>query len=155
MKDSGSSWPSCAPHFVVGWRCPGSGELSGTCAALSVVECSSLNETPTSETPAASFSDGFSFQTTNCLEGPDPVLAMASHHVITVQPQFSAAPRAGEWQSGLLDCFSDFGVCEYIRTTCSWCWLTLCFCCFPRSFCFIAPAANPTFVGTSGGAALI
>ncbi|KAM7113286.1 placenta-specific gene 8 protein-like [Ciconia maguari] len=50
-------------------------------------------------------------ETTNCLEGPDPVLAIASHHVITVQPQFSGAPRTGEWQSGLLDCCSDFGVC--------------------------------------------
>ncbi|NXW54034.1 PLAC8 protein, partial [Eurystomus gularis] len=38
-------------------------------------------------------------------------LAMASHHVITVQPQFSAAQQAGEWQSGLMDCCSDFGVC--------------------------------------------
>ncbi|KFQ91373.1 Placenta-specific 8, partial [Nipponia nippon] len=38
-------------------------------------------------------------------------LSMASHHVVTVQPQFSVAPRAGEWQSGLLDCCSDFGVC--------------------------------------------
>ncbi|NXL62934.1 PLAC8 protein, partial [Chordeiles acutipennis] len=38
-------------------------------------------------------------------------LAMATHQVITVQPQFSTAPRAGEWQTGLLDCCSDFGVC--------------------------------------------
>ncbi|NXW23668.1 PLAC8 protein, partial [Circaetus pectoralis] len=38
-------------------------------------------------------------------------LAMASHHVITVQPQFLAALRAGEWPSGLLDCCSDFGTC--------------------------------------------
>ncbi|KAM6073103.1 placenta-specific gene 8 protein-like isoform 1-T3 [Theristicus caerulescens] len=39
------------------------------------------------------------------------MLSMASHHVVTVQPQFSVAPQAGEWQSGLLDCCSDFGVC--------------------------------------------
>ncbi|KFZ63007.1 Placenta-specific 8, partial [Podiceps cristatus] len=36
-------------------------------------------------------------------------LAMASHHVITVQPQFSAAPQAGEWQRR--GCCSDFSVC--------------------------------------------
>uniref|UniRef100_A0A8B9FXK0 Uncharacterized protein n=1 Tax=Amazona collaria TaxID=241587 RepID=A0A8B9FXK0_9PSIT len=66
---------------------------------------------PTSEIPVASFSDGFSFQTTNCLEGPNSVLAMASQQVITVQPQCSAAPRAGEWQSGLMDCCSDCNVC--------------------------------------------
>ncbi|XP_062458760.1 placenta-specific gene 8 protein-like isoform X1 [Pezoporus occidentalis] len=66
---------------------------------------------PTSETPVASFSDGFSFQTTNRLERPNPVLAMASQQVITVQPQCSMAPRAGEWQSGLMDCCSDCNVC--------------------------------------------
>ncbi|NXX59401.1 PLAC8 protein, partial [Scopus umbretta] len=38
-------------------------------------------------------------------------LAMASHHVITAQPQFLAAPQASKWQSGLLGCCSDFGVC--------------------------------------------
>lgn len=83
------------------------------------------------------------------------MLAMASHHVITYQPQFSAAPRAGEWQTGLLDCCSDCSVCEYICTPHSWCWLMMCFWCFLHAFCGIAPAANPTFVGTSGGAALI
>ncbi|PKK28840.1 placenta-specific gene 8 protein isoform X1 [Columba livia] len=36
---------------------------------------------------------------------------MASHHVVTAQPQFSSVPQAGEWQSGLLDCCSDVGVC--------------------------------------------
>ncbi|XP_010152121.1 PREDICTED: placenta-specific gene 8 protein-like, partial [Eurypyga helias] len=36
---------------------------------------------------------------------------MASHHVITVQPQFSVPMRVSEWQSGLLDCCSDCGVC--------------------------------------------
>ena len=80
------------------------------------------------------------------------MLAMASHHVIMFQPQLSAAPQAGEWQSGLMDCCSDFSVCEYIRC---WFWFTMCFWCFPHSFCSIAPAANPTFVGTSGGAALV
>ncbi|KAM9580981.1 placenta-specific gene 8 protein-like isoform 2-T2 [Guaruba guarouba] len=65
----------------------------------------------TSETPVASFSDSFSFQITNCLEGPNPVLAMASQQVITAQPQCSIAPRAGEWQSGLMDCCSDCNVC--------------------------------------------
>ncbi|NXO63115.1 PLAC8 protein, partial [Phainopepla nitens] len=38
-------------------------------------------------------------------------LAMASQTVITVQPQFSAAQQPGEWQTGLLDCCSDIGVC--------------------------------------------
>ncbi|XP_027637023.2 placenta-specific gene 8 protein-like isoform X1 [Falco peregrinus] len=50
-------------------------------------------------------------QTTNYLEGPDPALAMASHHVVTVQPQILVAPQAGKWQTGLLDCCSDCGVC--------------------------------------------
>lgn len=109
------------PTLGWGWWCPGRGDPLGTCAALSVSECSSWSKAPTSETPVASFSGGFSFQTTNCLEGPDPVLAMATHHVITVQPQFSTAPQAGQWQSGLMDCCSDFGVCEYIRTPRSWC----------------------------------
>ncbi|XP_057880923.1 placenta-specific gene 8 protein-like [Melospiza georgiana] len=37
---------------------------------------------------------------------------MASQTVITVQPQFSAAQQpVGEWQTGLLDCCSDCGVC--------------------------------------------
>uniref|UniRef100_A0A8C4IX25 PLAC8 protein n=1 Tax=Dromaius novaehollandiae TaxID=8790 RepID=A0A8C4IX25_DRONO len=36
---------------------------------------------------------------------------MASHPVTVVQPQFSGPPRASEWQTGLLDCCSDFGVC--------------------------------------------
>ncbi|XP_061849712.1 placenta-specific gene 8 protein isoform X2 [Colius striatus] len=36
---------------------------------------------------------------------------MASHHVITVQPQVSLARQAGKWQSGLLGCCSDFGIC--------------------------------------------
>ncbi|NWV52929.1 PLAC8 protein, partial [Daphoenositta chrysoptera] len=38
-------------------------------------------------------------------------LAMASQNVITVQPQFSAVQQQGEWQTGLLDCCSDCGVC--------------------------------------------
>ncbi|NXK66905.1 PLAC8 protein, partial [Sylvietta virens] len=38
-------------------------------------------------------------------------LAMASQTVITVQPQFSVAQQPGEWQTGLLDCCSDCGVC--------------------------------------------
>ncbi|NXX65885.1 PLAC8 protein, partial [Spizella passerina] len=38
-------------------------------------------------------------------------LAMASQTVITVQPQFSAVQQPGEWQTGLLDCCSDCGVC--------------------------------------------
>ena len=141
------------PTLQWGWCCPGSGDPLGTCAALSVFKHRSLNKTPSSETPAASFSNGFSFQTTNCPEGRDPVLAMASQQVITVQPQFMTAPRVGEWQSGLMDCCSDCGVCEYIHTPHSWCQLTMCFWCFPRSFCSIAPAANPTLVGTSSRAA--
>ncbi|XP_009873356.1 PREDICTED: placenta-specific gene 8 protein-like [Apaloderma vittatum] len=37
---------------------------------------------------------------------------MASHpQVITVQPQFLTTQQAGEWQTGLLDCCSDCGVC--------------------------------------------
>ncbi|NXI79365.1 PLAC8 protein, partial [Rhipidura dahli] len=38
-------------------------------------------------------------------------LAMASQNVITAQPQFSAVQQRGEWQTGLLDCCSDCGVC--------------------------------------------
>ncbi|NXB91329.1 PLAC8 protein, partial [Vidua chalybeata] len=38
-------------------------------------------------------------------------LTMASQTVITVQPQFSVAQQPGEWQTGLLDCCSDCGVC--------------------------------------------
>ncbi|NXP43230.1 PLAC8 protein, partial [Leiothrix lutea] len=38
-------------------------------------------------------------------------LAMASQTVITVQPQFSAIQQRGEWQTGLMDCCSDCGVC--------------------------------------------
>ncbi|XP_009674880.2 placenta-specific gene 8 protein isoform X3 [Struthio camelus] len=42
----------------------------------------------------------------------DPkAVEMASHHVITIQPQFSSPPQASEWQTGLLDCCSDCGVC--------------------------------------------
>ncbi|KFQ16583.1 Placenta-specific 8, partial [Leptosomus discolor] len=37
--------------------------------------------------------------------------SMASHHLVTVQPQFSAVSQTGKWQSGLLDCCSDFSVC--------------------------------------------
>ncbi|NXS85567.1 PLAC8 protein, partial [Erpornis zantholeuca] len=38
-------------------------------------------------------------------------LAMASQGVITVQPQFSVAQQPGHWQTGLMDCCSDCGVC--------------------------------------------
>ncbi|NXU06080.1 PLAC8 protein, partial [Buphagus erythrorhynchus] len=38
-------------------------------------------------------------------------LAMASQPVIMVQPQFSAAQQLGQWQTGLMDCCSDCGVC--------------------------------------------
>ncbi|NWW32648.1 PLAC8 protein, partial [Panurus biarmicus] len=38
-------------------------------------------------------------------------LTMASQTVITVQPQFLATRQSGEWQTGLLDCCSDCGVC--------------------------------------------
>ncbi|NXC07760.1 PLAC8 protein, partial [Orthonyx spaldingii] len=38
-------------------------------------------------------------------------LTMASQTVITVQPQFSVAQQPGEWQTGLMDCCSDCGVC--------------------------------------------
>ncbi|NXO21102.1 PLAC8 protein, partial [Cisticola juncidis] len=38
-------------------------------------------------------------------------LTMASQTVITVQPQFSVAQQPGEWQTGMLDCCSDCGVC--------------------------------------------
>ncbi|XP_009557823.1 placenta-specific gene 8 protein isoform X1 [Cuculus canorus] len=36
---------------------------------------------------------------------------MASNYMITVQPPSSGALQAGKWQTGLLDCCSDFGVC--------------------------------------------
>ncbi|NXD16714.1 PLAC8 protein, partial [Nothocercus nigrocapillus] len=36
---------------------------------------------------------------------------MATQRVITMQPQFSVPPQPSEWQTGLLDCCSDFGVC--------------------------------------------
>ncbi|XP_057225211.1 placenta-specific gene 8 protein-like [Malurus melanocephalus] len=36
---------------------------------------------------------------------------MASQPVITVQPQFTVAPQQGQWQTGLMDCCSDCGVC--------------------------------------------
>ncbi|XP_068536716.1 placenta-specific gene 8 protein isoform X1 [Anas acuta] len=37
---------------------------------------------------------------------------MASRHVVTTQPWGSApAPQRSEWQTGLLDCCSDCGVC--------------------------------------------
>ncbi|NXP82554.1 PLAC8 protein, partial [Ramphastos sulfuratus] len=38
-------------------------------------------------------------------------VAMSSQQVITVQPQFTAAPQVGEWQTGMMDCCSDCGVC--------------------------------------------
>ncbi|NXS03527.1 PLAC8 protein, partial [Oxylabes madagascariensis] len=38
-------------------------------------------------------------------------LAMTSQTVITSQPQFSVIQQPGEWQTGLLDCCSDCGVC--------------------------------------------
>lgn len=99
------------------WQYPGSGHSPGS----SLFECSSLSKTTTSERPAASSSDGFSFQTTSCPEGPDSVLGMASQTVTTVQPQFSAVQQPGQWQTGLLNCCSDCGVCEYTRTPHSCC----------------------------------
>ncbi|NXO76188.1 PLAC8 protein, partial [Sitta europaea] len=36
-------------------------------------------------------------------------LAMASQTVVTVQPQFSTAQQ--QWQTGVMDCCSDCGVC--------------------------------------------
>ncbi|XP_014805282.1 PREDICTED: placenta-specific gene 8 protein-like isoform X4 [Calidris pugnax] len=36
---------------------------------------------------------------------------MAANNAITFQPQISIAPRVGEWQTGLMDCCSDCGVC--------------------------------------------
>ncbi|XP_051470872.1 placenta-specific gene 8 protein-like [Apus apus] len=45
---------------------------------------------------------------------------MASHHVITVQPQFSTAPPVGQWQTGLMDCCSDCGIC-LCGTFCFYC----------------------------------
>ncbi|KAF4805017.1 ATP-binding cassette sub-family G member 2 [Turdus rufiventris] len=53
----------------------------------------------------------YNIPVTDCLEGPDPVLAMAAQPVITVQPQFSVAQQPGHWQTGLMDCCSDCGVC--------------------------------------------
>lgn len=41
------------------------------------------------------------------------MLAMAAQPAITVQPQFSVAQQPGHWQTGLMDCCSDCGVCEY------------------------------------------
>ncbi|NXA75566.1 PLAC8 protein, partial [Thryothorus ludovicianus] len=38
-------------------------------------------------------------------------LPMASQSVITVQPQFAVAQQQGQWQTGLMDCCSDCGVC--------------------------------------------
>ncbi|NXG52312.1 PLAC8 protein, partial [Psilopogon haemacephalus] len=38
-------------------------------------------------------------------------VAMASQKVITTQPQFAVAPQVGQWQTGILDCFSDCGIC--------------------------------------------
>ncbi|NWW77749.1 PLAC8 protein, partial [Climacteris rufus] len=38
-------------------------------------------------------------------------LAMTSQNVVVVQPQFSFAQQPGEWQTGLMDCCSDCGVC--------------------------------------------
>ncbi|NWI93761.1 PLAC8 protein, partial [Pitta sordida] len=38
-------------------------------------------------------------------------LAMAYPNVIVTQPQFSVAQQKGEWQTGLMDCCSDCGVC--------------------------------------------
>ncbi|NXI27153.1 PLAC8 protein, partial [Sterrhoptilus dennistouni] len=38
-------------------------------------------------------------------------LAMATQTVITVPPQFSVTHQRGAWQTGLMDCCSDCGVC--------------------------------------------
>ncbi|NWI53399.1 PLAC8 protein, partial [Calyptomena viridis] len=38
-------------------------------------------------------------------------LAMASPNVIVTQPQFTMVQQPGEWQTGLMDCCSDCGVC--------------------------------------------
>ncbi|XP_055967474.1 placenta-specific gene 8 protein-like [Sorex fumeus] len=38
--------------------------------------------------------------------------APPSHPVVIVtQPNYGAAPQMSNWQTGILDCFSDFGVC--------------------------------------------
>ncbi|KAL2304761.1 hypothetical protein Nmel_006716 [Mimus melanotis] len=36
---------------------------------------------------------------------------MASQPVVTVQPQFSVAQQPAHWQTGLMDCCTDCGVC--------------------------------------------
>uniref|UniRef100_A0A8C9EJ15 PLAC8-like protein 1 n=1 Tax=Pavo cristatus TaxID=9049 RepID=A0A8C9EJ15_PAVCR len=36
---------------------------------------------------------------------------MASRHVVTIQPGFSASPQPSKWHTGLLDCMSDCSVC--------------------------------------------
>ncbi|XP_013046110.2 placenta-specific gene 8 protein-like isoform X2 [Anser cygnoides] len=42
----------------------------------------------------------------------EEALSMASHHVVTTQPLGSmAAPQRNDWQTGLMDCCSDCGVC--------------------------------------------
>lgn len=48
-----------------------------------------------------------SFQDTPC-KAP----TMATRHVVTIQPGFSAPPQPSKWHTGKLDCMSDCGVCE-------------------------------------------
>uniref|UniRef100_A0A669Q1B4 Placenta associated 8 n=1 Tax=Phasianus colchicus TaxID=9054 RepID=A0A669Q1B4_PHACC len=38
-------------------------------------------------------------------------LTMATRHVVTIQPGFSASPQPSKWHTGLLDCMSDCSVC--------------------------------------------
>ncbi|KAM9378030.1 placenta-specific gene 8 protein [Phaethornis superciliosus] len=45
---------------------------------------------------------------------------MASQHVITNQPHFSAVQQEGQWQTGLMDCCTDWGVC-LCGTFCFYC----------------------------------
>ncbi|XP_031452558.1 placenta-specific gene 8 protein-like isoform X2 [Phasianus colchicus] len=47
-----------------------------------------------------------SFQDTLCKD-----LTMATRHVVTIQPGFSASPQPSKWHTGLLDCMSDCSVC--------------------------------------------
>ncbi|XP_048797767.1 placenta-specific gene 8 protein-like isoform X2 [Lagopus muta] len=47
-----------------------------------------------------------SFQDTLC-KAP----TMATRHVVTIQPGFSAPPQPSKWHTGKLDCMSDCGVC--------------------------------------------
>ncbi|XP_032541742.1 placenta-specific gene 8 protein-like [Chiroxiphia lanceolata] len=36
---------------------------------------------------------------------------MDSQNVVVIQPQFTSAQQPGRWQTGLMDCCSDCGVC--------------------------------------------